>query len=123
MKAALLVFVGGGFGSLLRYLIAKTSLHYYSSDFPLGTIIANIISCTILAFLLLFFYQKPAVDMKALNLLLVSGFCGGLSTFSTFSFETMELLRNQMWGVALFNVGLSLLLGVGLIYVITLKGN
>lgn len=123
MNAGLLVFIGGGLGSLLRYLIAKFSLQLYPSDFPLGTVIANVISCTILALILVYFHQKPAIDMKSFNLLIVSGFCGGLSTFSTFSFETMELFRNQMWGIAFFNIGLSLLLGIGLIYVITLKGN
>jgi len=123
MNAALVVFLGGGLGSLFRYGISKASLYYFSSSFPLGTFLANILSCVLLAVVILLFHFKANTELKALQLFLITGFCGGLSTFSAFSFETMTLLKNQMWGLAVFNVGLSLLVGIAAMYFILLKTN
>lgn len=122
MYAALLVFLGGGLGSLVRFLIAKGTLKFYPSNFPMGTFLANIISCLILAVVLIFISQKQfGSDHSTFRFLLITGFCGGLSTFSTFSFETLELIKNNMWGLALLNVGLSLILGVGIMFVLMNK--
>jgi len=116
LKSVLLVFLGGGAGSVLRFLIGKLTIKYYTGAFPMATLCANAISCILVAILVYLLAIKASSNQNVLFLLLVTGFCGGLSTFSTFSFETAELLKQGHYSYALFNVGLSLLIGVGAMY-------
>ena len=82
MYSAFLVFLGGGIGSLLRFLIAKATLRLYDGSFPMGTFISNFVSCIILSLVLLLILQKQElIDSGNYRLLLITGFCGGLSTF------------------------------------------
>lgn len=108
------VFIGGGLGSVARYGIARLTASYYTGSFPLGTFIANILACATLAVLLLFVVPKNEHSSWLQPLLLV-GFCGGFSTFSTFSNETAQLLQTGHVGVAALNIAISITVGVGLI--------
>ncbi len=107
------VFIGGGFGSVCRYGIAKT-LSTFSLDFPLATLITNVLSCIILG--LLIGYQLRSGLNESWRLLLFVGFCGGFSTFSTFSMETLALFQNDQIAYALLNIAGSLLLCLFFIY-------
>lgn len=106
MNSLLAIFFGGGLGSLLRFGIGKLVRLIYDGPFPLGTLFANLLSCGILALVLLLLSKYPLLSFPWKALLLI-GFCGGLSTFSTFSLESFQLLRDGQWGWMLLNVGVS----------------
>lgn len=99
------VFLGGGVGCVLRYGLGAwiTRMQYFS--FPWATFLANILSCIIFAGSVFFLGEKNAFSSTSIvRPLLLTGFCGGLSTFSTFSFETFELVKRGEFTVAAANV-------------------
>lgn len=104
MTNALMVFVGGGAGSVLRYLIG-TFFRTVSISLPVATLVSNITSCLIFA--LIVTAQKSFTISPAISNLLLAGFCGGLSTFSTFSHETFLLLKQGESLYAILNIGIS----------------
>ena len=109
----LLVFAGGGLGSICRYGIARY-LENHDLTFPLATFIANAISCIILGVLI---GMNLKETMHAhYRFLLMTGFCGGFSTFSTFSGETLLLIQSGSFFHAFSNIGLSLLVCLFCIY-------
>ena len=114
----LLVFFGGGLGSLLRMGITKLTALFYSGSFPLATIVSNVFSCLIMAATVeIVMRHWPGNNtIKALALV---GFCGGLSTFSTFSHETVQLIKNGNQLGAVGNVILSVGVCLILIYKLT----
>lgn len=106
MNNWLWVFVGGGAGSLARFAISK--LLGAPHGFPWATLVANAVASLILgAALYLLLVQFP--HKHQLRLLIAVGFCGGFSTFSTFSYETFSLLTAQQYSLALANVLLSVI--------------
>ncbi len=122
----LYVFIGGGIGSLLRYafstntlpflplLRARASLaptfsrHFLPSEFPWATFAANILACVIIGFVS-HLYVRGDLNTSG-RLLLATGFCGGLSTFSTFSLETLQLIQKGNFGLATIYVLISVLM-------------
>lgn len=104
----LLVFIGGGLGSVLRFMIAlffgKTIL-----TLPWATLSSNILSCLIFGTILYVYKEKNLIPENYRHLVLI-GICGGLSTFSTFSYETFELIKQGMTTWALINIAVSCVL-------------
>lgn len=91
MNNLLLVFLGGGFGSVTRYGISMLIHDRIKSFFPWGTLTVNIIACFILGILTSYIsIDKLSTSSR---LLLATGFCGGFSTFSSFTSETMSLFN------------------------------
>ena len=91
MKQLLLVFVGGGFGSVLRFIIGKW-LNNSENGIPYGTFAANIIGSLLIG-ILLGLAAKNETLSQSQTLLLATGFCGGFTTFSTFAYENHVFLK------------------------------
>ncbi len=102
-----LVFLGGGFGSLVRYGISLT-ISNLAFKFPLATLISNVVACFLIGALTASVTKGNLTDAQ--RLLLATGFCGGFSTFSTFSNETLQLAQNGQLFTAFCNILLSLTL-------------
>lgn len=92
MLNILAIFIGGGLGSLSRYGLS-IMLRAYSLDFPFATLSINFIGSLILGFAIALFWNKAPMH-DTLKLAITVGFCGGLTTFSTFSWETFDLIKN-----------------------------
>lgn len=110
-KNILLVGLGGAVGSILRYLTSVLVQKYYSSIFPLATFIANVIGCFLIGILISWLEKNNTID-SPLKWLLITGFCGGYTTFSTFALENIQLMQSQqtLWAI-FYSLG-SILLGI-----------
>ena len=109
MKQIVLVFLGGGFGSVLRYLTGKF-LNSTETGIPYGTFLANILGSLLIGIILGLAAKNDALSQNQ-TLLLATGFCGGFTTFSTFAYENHVFLKSgdfmsfALYTVASFIIG------------------
>ena len=110
LKQLLLIFLGGGLGSALRYLISK-SLNFETAFIPFGTFTVNILGSLLLG-LILGIAAKSDFFSSNIVLFLAVGFCGGFTTFSSFAFENQALLRSGDYLNFFFYTFGSIILGI-----------
>ena len=108
MKLYLIVAFGSGIGGFLRYIISDFVYKYSPTLFPYGTLAVNILGSFLLGFIL-FYLDAVKLISTEMKLFLTIGLCGGLTTFSTFSFETVKLIQDSEILLAGANVLLNVL--------------
>lgn len=109
MLAAISVAIGGAIGALGRYFISVTMAAYNTGKFPYGTLTVNVLGSLLIGVLFIVFLEKVQLA-DSLRPLLVVGFLGSLTTFSTFSLEALNLLQKGDHMLALTYIGSSVLL-------------
>ena len=115
MKDIAFVFIGGGAGSLARFAVGKFYARW-QPGFPYATLTANFLSCLVFGIVVMLGVQKLNLNYT-LKLLLITGFCGGFSTYSAFTFETVELFKSGQSSMALINIVINFALSVGGLYI------
>lgn len=115
MKDFLYVFIGGGCGSVLRFMVSLFGRHIAldprcQTALPWPTLLVNILGCFLIG---LFYKHAEQWGMSPeMRLLLTTGLCGGFTTFSTFSYEGITLLQSGLYGTYALYLGLSIILGL-----------
>jgi len=106
MARVLLIGFAGGLGTIARYLIGLWAAKSLGTGFPYGTLIVNVVGCFLIA---LIFQISLSTDLipPTLRLTLTTGFMGGLTTYSSFNYETTYLFRQQAWLTGFGNIGIT----------------
>lgn len=111
LRSMLMVAMGGAVGSAMRYLTSKVMQDWLPNAFPYGTFVVNLLGCLAIG-ILYGLIDQNMLGNNHLKLLLITGFCGGFTTFSTFSHESLSLVQQGHLSYAVLYVGGSVCLGM-----------
>ncbi|SRR5690606_8622731 len=115
LRNFILIFIGGGLGSVCRYLTGIGVSRLISSSWPLGTWLVNIVGSFLIGLLAGLVYVDDRMEEFA-RMFLIIGFCGGFTTFSAFSYENLKLLQEGQFFLFLLYSSTSICLGITLVY-------
>lgn len=116
IKNILLIGLGGGLGSIARYLCQKWFMDHHLHAFPWATFMVNIIGCFLIG-LFWGIFLKPFAGNESWKLFLMTGICGGFTTFSAFTLEGIGLIKEQKLGLFFIYIGGSVVIGLLATYV------
>ncbi|MCG3177865.1 MAG: putative fluoride ion transporter CrcB [Phycisphaerae bacterium] len=116
MIQILWVALGGAVGSVLRYGVTALSKVLFEGRFPIGTLTVNLVGCLLIGLLTPLMLNKGLVSPNV-RLLVLVGVLGGLTTFSTFGYETFMFINDGQWARAGWNIALNNVLGIALVLV------
>jgi fluoride exporter len=111
----LLVGLGGAIGSILRFLTALVAAHWFGSEFPYGTLIVNLSGAFVIG-LVQQLGGEALLIPDNVRLFLTTGMMGGLTTYSTFSYETVRLMETNAWNQAWINIFVSTTIALSLCF-------
>ena len=117
----ILVSIGGGIGAFFRYLLSGWIYKVLGTDFPYGTLAVNVIGCFVIGLFLTMAEDRFLIS-PSFRIFFAVGVLGGFTTFSTFSFETVGLLKDGAIAIGLLNVGVSIVVGLTATWVGMLAG-
>ena len=118
MQTILIVFLGGAIGSVGRYYGANLIMQLSGGTFPFGTMFVNVTGAIVIGFVAgLAAPESPFLINPRVRLFLMTGVCGGYTTFSTFSLETFSLLNDGQWLTASLNAGASVFLCITAVWI------
>ena len=111
LKTILYIAFGGAIGSVLRFLTSLFVAKFWANHFPLATFLTNVVGCFLIG-LFIGFLEKNHLTDSNLKWFLITGFCGGFTTFSTFGMENFTLFQNQNSLLAFGYIALSIIVGL-----------
>ncbi|HXF43034.1 MAG TPA: fluoride efflux transporter CrcB [Pyrinomonadaceae bacterium] len=115
VRSILIVGLGGFLGSIVRYLAALLFSHLNITYFPFATLSVNIVGCLLIG-ILFGLGERGQLLSPEMRIFLTTGFCGGLTTFSTFSYENIQLLQDGQFFYFGMNLVFSIVLGLAATY-------
>jgi CrcB protein len=123
MKNYLIVGIGSALGGMTRYFLSNFVYKFLEPIFPYGTLVVNVVGSFLIG-IFLFYLDANELISSEVRIFLTIGFCGGLTTFSTFTYETFKLIQNSEFLFAGLNILLNLfltLLGILIAFIISQK--
>lgn len=116
MLGYIAIFIGGGIGSILRYALTIFANKFFGYSYPYGTFIVNILGCLFIGFVLALTINKSSWLNFELRLFLATGIAGGFTTFSSFSYEALTLIKKGQISSSISYIILSPVLGLLAVY-------
>ena len=107
-----MVAVGGAIGATTRYLVSQWAAERFGAHFPYGTLIVNLVGCFMIG-LFMTVTTERLIASPYWRLLIAAGFLGGLTTFSSFGYETLQLVKDASILIAFQNIAVNVILGLG----------
>lgn len=123
MKNYLIVGIGSALGGMTRYFLSNFVYKFLEPIFPYGTLVVNVVGSFLIG-IFLFYLDANELISSEVRIFLTIGFCGGLTTFSTFTYETFKLIQNSEFLFSGLNILLNLfltLLGILIAFIISQK--